>query len=100
MKLNALRQLWSRKGDLLSSCPLETAAAVSIISADPSASHRPTLKNPTCLDPPLVQCVSSKALGKLCHLLQLYMIMALRAALLMRLRCFLRRRGEAGLNGA
>lgn len=31
--------------------------------------------------------------------LQLYMIMALMAALLMRLRCFLLRRGEAGRNG-
>lgn len=31
--------------------------------------------------------------------LQLYMIMALIASLLMRLRCFLRRRGEAGRNG-
>lgn len=31
--------------------------------------------------------------------LQFYMIMALIASLLMRLRCFLRRRGEAGRNG-
>lgn len=31
--------------------------------------------------------------------LQFYMIMALMASLLMRLRCFLRRRGEAGRNG-
>lgn len=42
----------------------------------------------------------AEALGKLYNSLQLYMIMALMAALLMRLRCFLlRRRGEAGLNG-
>lgn len=31
--------------------------------------------------------------------LALYMIMALIASLLMRLRCFLRRRGDAGRNG-
>lgn len=37
--------------------------------------------------------------GRVSHL-QLYMIMALMAALLMRLRCFLLRRGEAGRNGA
>lgn len=32
--------------------------------------------------------------------LQLYMIIALMAALLMRLRCFLLRRGDAGRKGA
>lgn len=35
---------------------------------------------------------------KLCLTLQVYMIIALIAALLMRLRCFLLRRGEAGRN--
>lgn len=42
----------------------------------------------------------SLAFVKLNHLLQLYMIMALMAALLMRLRCFLLRRDDAGRSGA
>lgn len=45
-------------------------------------------------------CPSGFQLKSSGQCLQLYMIIALIAALLMRLRCFLRRRGEAGRNGA